>query len=207
MRNIFLPVYQQEVANLIELIKKCFGEAIREVFHYPLVIAPEFDMVRASPLDVPELREVGWLDDGVTTHYYRIFDSYNNKIGFIRISKWLTISYGLNDNINRELVNLIYEKILHGMRKRGESDVSMGEDEISLLDGLSRFTVPTELNLFVQGLALRVAVFLTIIGILLSILEKGTSHFSSQTTIILYVLFILMIPVIWRLLHALVRFK
>jgi hypothetical protein len=113
---------------------------------------------RTESIKVPN-----WIDDGMTTFSLRVFDSRNNKVGRIRISRHLTMTYGLSDELVIDINNLIYEKILYSPEETSASDI------FSLLQSLGSYVLPAETNLYTQLIALRLATFGVLIGVLFSI--------------------------------------
>jgi len=91
----------------------------------------------------------GWLDDGMTTFALRVFDSRRNKLGIIRVSRHLTITYGLAHELITDLNNLIYEKILYATWPTGSDEI------FSLLGALSEYVLPTEVSLYTHRVAQR----------------------------------------------------
>lgn len=209
IRDVFLPTLNNDVPVILDRLHALFGSEIVDIYYYSIVISPEFDLKqRSSPAPLSQYsKDITWVDDGITTFYYRIFDSSANRAGFIRVSKWLTISYGLGDNIVRELLNLVYEKIIYSMRKRGSCEVILGDDEFALLDGLARYTVPTELNLFLQGLAIKVSIYIASLGILLAVLGSIAPLLQIWAVVILYILLIPISIFGWRMINRLAQLR
>jgi hypothetical protein len=102
----------------------------------------------------------GWLDDGMTTFSLRAFDSRKNRVGTIRVSRHLTITYGLTDGLITDLNNLIYERILYGSWPTGSAEV------FALLGALGDYVLPTEVSLYTHRVAQRLATFGVLVGIL-----------------------------------------
>lgn len=207
IRNTFLPIFSSDIVAILAKVKGIVSDSVEEIFSYGIILAPKYKLVEHTPTELRGLSVPNWLDDGVTTYYYRIFDSSKACAGFIRISKWVTISYGLSDAINRELVNLVYEKVLHSMRRRSSQGAVMGVDDFSLLDGLARFTVPTELSLFLQGLAIKASAFIATLGIILLLVDKITAHFllSIWYVVLVYGLAAILAYVSWKLIERIIR--
>lgn len=124
------------------LIVNCDGFGSHKFSKEPRYIAPE------------------WLDDGMTTFALRVFDARRNKVGLIRVSRHLTITYGLAAEVVTNLNNLIYEKILYAAWPTGSDQV------FSLLGALSEYVLPTEVSLYTHRLAQRLAAFGVLVGVL-----------------------------------------
>lgn len=110
-----------------------------------------------GPSSLPE-----WIGDGVTTFALRAFDSRSNKLGIIRVSRHLTATYDLSRDLVADVIGLIYEKILYGSYPTGSAEV------FALLDALSAYVLPAELNLYLHRIAVRLAVFGVVIAGLIS---------------------------------------
>lgn len=103
-----------------------------------------------------------WVGDGLTTFALRAFDSRRNRSGVIRISRHLTICYGLTDELTTDVNNLIYEKILYGGWPTSADDI------FGLMDALGKYVLPTELSLYTHRIASKLATYAVAIGILFS---------------------------------------
>jgi len=178
-----------------------FGDAIRGISRYPVLFINDFRVVQKPRKHSQSfINRITWLDNGVTTFFYRIFDSSALQISYLRVSRHLVVCYGLSDNVIYDLVNLVYEKFLYTPRL---GDVST-DDVFNLLDGLNRYTVPTELNLFLQDVGLRLAIYLTIVAILISLAQMIASGISLPYLQFLpYVTTVILAVVVWKVLARL----
>jgi hypothetical protein len=117
-------------------------------------------MNRRRPDRLGDRPAPGWLDDGMTTFALRAFDSRKNRVGTIRVSRHLTITYGLTDGLITDLNNLVYEQILYGDWPTGSKEV------FSLLGALGEYVLPTEVSLYTHRVAQRLAAFGVLVGVL-----------------------------------------
>jgi hypothetical protein len=101
----------------------------------------------------------GWLDDGMTTFSLRAFDSRRNRVGVIRVSRHLTMTFGLTNGLITDLNNLVYEQILYGSWPTGSNEV------FSLLGALGDYVLPTEVSLYTHRVAQRLAAFGVLVGV------------------------------------------
>lgn len=148
------PALQQAADLLIAAV----GGSVLESRSYLVVNCRELERKSLSggkPESTP-----GWLDDGMTTFALRAFDSRRNRVGVIRVSRHLTVTYGLADGLITDLNNLIYERILYGAWPPGPKEV------FSLLSALGDYVLPTEVSLYTHRIAQRLAAFGVAVGIL-----------------------------------------
>lgn len=90
---------------------------------------------------------VRWQSDGATTFMLRMYDSVIGRQAVVRVSRHLVAVLGGSGRLRQEVVNLIYEKVLYS--DPGTGGVAK-ESVFAFIDGLSRYTVPTENNVFLQ---------------------------------------------------------
>ncbi len=185
--------------RIVDKLKTLLGENIIDIFFYPAIFIKDFKVEEITGVSTKLIlrNEPTWIDDGVTTFFYRIFDSTLRRIGYIRISRHLVICYGLSDPIIREVINLVYEKFLYRM-----PDVRQiaAEQVFDLLDGLNRYTVPTELNVFLQDMGIRLAVYLTFAAVVISIAQDLADEISNvYLGLCIYLTVLLVLAVAWRI--------
>ncbi len=109
----------------------------------------------------------GWIDDGMTTFYVKAYDSRSNRLGYIRISRHLGICYSLSERLQQEISNLIFETFFY------ESGPITADKVFSLFNALSRYVLPTELNLFLQQIFLKLATFAIVAGLFINFFNKS----------------------------------
>lgn len=107
-----------------------------------------------------------YINEGITSFNYRIFNPDTGKTALIRISKHILVGCGLSGHLIQDVINMCYEKLLDKNEEINSSDV------FSFLDGLCGYTLPNEQNFFIQGLAVKIAFILTIITAIESLLIK-----------------------------------
>jgi hypothetical protein len=109
-------------------------------------------------------KEAQWLGDGVASFNYRVFDSRAGRAGYVRVSRFSTICIGVGPQIVQDVINLVYERILYPARGSGKI-LSHGQAEQAMATGLSEYTVPTELNVYMQRLAFSLTTYALLFGI------------------------------------------
>ena len=204
LRLHLVPFLKSDLIHIISEIKKAFSGNVIDIFHYPVVTTNGFKIQKDKKSEFARLApKIDWFGDALTSFYYPIFDSIKNKHSFIRISRHVTICYGLSSPIIKELINLVYEEILYKFRSNDHSEIDFGVAEAALMNGLSRNTVPTQLNLFLQGLTIRATFYLAFIGILITIISLFIQSFSNWTIIIVYTLALIASILGWFLINRL----
>lgn len=104
-----------------------------------------------------------WINDGLSTFSLRAFDSRRNRAGIIRISRHLTITYGITDELTVDIVGLVYEKFLYA------TDNVTSVEVFSLLDALGDYVLPTEVSLYTHRIATKLASFAVVLGTMLGL--------------------------------------
>ncbi len=122
-----------------------------------IVWYPVIEIPRHYPAVLARPHDPSWLGDGVTSYRYRVFDSQAGKVGYVRVSRFGTACIGLGYPIVQDVINLVYERVLYPART-GSSPIH-GSAEKAIAEGLSTFTAPTELNIYMQRLTLNLAVY------------------------------------------------
>lgn len=118
------------------------------------------------------------IDEGITTFNMRINDSDGNA-GMVRISTHLLLCAGLKGNVLQEAINMCYEKML-----TFDEDVN-AEKVFDFLSGLSRFTIPSEENRFLQKAVVKVTILLTIMPVLFELVYHAEFSLTIKLSIIL----------------------
>lgn len=144
-----------------------------------------------------------WIGDGLTTFYLRAFDSRKTKSGIIRVSRHLTILYGLTDDLVIDVKNLIYEKILYSNQHATSKEV------FDLLSALGNYVLPTEVSLYTHRVASKLAAFAVIVSVMYVGVDAIQSSLLSSYNfpkigfflLILYVTFGVLSFLSWKLLH------
>ena len=131
-----------------------------------------------------------WLSDGTTSFYMRVFDHTKGKVGFIRASRHLVMGIGIGPRLKQEVVNLVYEKFLYHSKIKGEH-------VFDFLEGLARYTLPTEINLFVQEVTSRLTLFLTVIASLLAVAQIFADNLTLVGKYIFLVISVLVAVITW----------
>lgn len=157
---------------------------------------------RSGSTEMPE-----WVGDGMTTFALRAFDSRNNTAGIIRVSRHMTISYGLAPDLVADLNNLIFEKILYGGWPTSSKEV------FDLLDALGSYVLPTEVSLYTHRIASKLAAFAVVVGVLFSVVSflqdkivDGAGIYNSAPMLVgLYVIFAFISGLAWVMIGRLSR--
>jgi hypothetical protein len=157
---------------------------------------------RSRSSEMPE-----WVGDGMTTFALRAFDSRNNTAGIIRVSRHMTISYGLAPDLVADLNNLIFEKILYGGWPTSAKEV------FELLDALGSYVLPTEVSLYTHRIASKLAAFAVVVGVLFSVVSflqdkivDGSGFYNSVPLLVaLYVVFAFISGLAWVMIGRLSR--
>lgn len=124
------------------------------------------------------------INEGITTFNIRINDSTGNT-GLVRISTHILLCAGIKGHVLQEVINMCYEKML-----TFDEEVS-AQKVFSFLDGLSRFTIPSEENRFLQKAVVKVTLVLTLVPILFNLIID--SELAIYTKIPLFSFLILLI--------------
>lgn len=203
----------EKLAQLIG--KELCGESLHSIKSYALVHCRSLK----TATRMFRRRTPSWLDDGLTTFYARVHDSQHGRVGYIRISRHLGVTFGLGENLFQDLVNIIYEQFLyHGT----EVEAKM---VFALFDALGDYVLPMELNLYLQKVFYGLGLFAAFISITLAyfgelgslvvtqagsqgqVIEVGTWKFelsSVALSFVKYVLSIFLVVSIWLLVRRIV---
>lgn len=100
-----------------------------------------FDRSRTEP----------WIADGVTSFHLRFYDSSRRSAGFVRATRHAILCAGVSGVLLQDIVNLIFQRLLY-------RDVIRAREIFEFLDSLAAYTVPTELNVYVQEALMRLTV-------------------------------------------------
>ena len=159
-----------EMDKLRAQIREALGEDVTTIYAFPLLCAKTHTTTHIDKACSQIARSWSWLDEGITTFLYRVFDSKTNRVGYVRVSRHQILCAGLSDHIVQDVVNLTYEKFLYKMEEKGEESLSV-EDVQSFLDGLSKYTIPTELNVSMSQLNIKMLIFVSFVTTSVAILS------------------------------------
>lgn len=146
----------------------------------------------ATDLTMDRINRQQWQSDGVTSFQMRLYDSSKQRAGFVRISRHLVLCAGIGPRLQQDIVNLIYEKLLY------YSPIDT-ERVFSFIDGLSRYVLPSELNIFLQGAVARLTVVFSVSAIVIAILQIFIADFNWPGKILALFISILVIGLTWLL--------
>ena len=144
-------------------------EAVYTTLASLLAPIPSRDEIKLIPILVSDLasrgRETeGWISDGATSFHFRMYDASEQRQALVRVSRHLILVAGAGGRVLQEVVNLVYEKILYP----SGSSIST-EAVFTFLDGLARYTVPTENSVFLQREFARLGILLATVQVLVGI--------------------------------------
>ncbi|MGC1649017.1 MAG: hypothetical protein WA741_24615 [Candidatus Sulfotelmatobacter sp.] len=158
---------------LDDAIRHSVSSALREAMYTTLasvlVPIPKRDEMKLIPILVSDLESrgresEGWIGDGATSFHFRMYDASEERQALVRVSRHLIIVAGAGGRVLQEVVNLAYEKMLYA------PDASISNDAVfAFLDGLARYTVPTENTVFLQREFARLGVLLATVQIVVGI--------------------------------------
>jgi len=143
------------IANTIS--SKLCGKCLSAIRTYSLIDCgdikkPFFPAKKTS-------KHLSWIDDGLSTFYVRVYDSKRIKLGLVRVSRHLCVTYGLSEDMLQDLCNIIYEEFLY---KDTEVDANM---VFKLFDALGDYVLPMELNLYIQKIFYALAIFAALFAV------------------------------------------
>ena len=130
---------------------------------------PDSDAMRMVPVlttdfTVRASRSTHWIGDGATSFHFRMYDASRGHQALVRVSRHIIVVAGAGGRLLQEIINLVYEKILYQ-----SAGPVPDESVFAFLDGLARYTVPTENSIFLQREFARLGVFLASVQILVGV--------------------------------------
>lgn len=139
--------------------------------------------------NLDKTQEKNIVNAGIASFNYKIYNSETSKMGFIRISRHIIMSSGLNDFLIQELINSCYESIL-----ADKGDIKKNH-VFAFLKNINRFAVPIEEARYIQNIMFEITVLFISFSILIAIV--AASCLESLCKIGLYVLMLFLIyPII-----------
>lgn len=130
---------------------------------------PNSEAMRMMPILISDFvtrpgRTADWIGDGATSFHFRMYDASRGHQALVRVSRHIIVVAGAGGRLVQEVVNLVYEKILY------KSPKSVSDESVfAFLDGLARYTVPTENSIFLQREFARLGVFLASVQVLVGV--------------------------------------
>ena len=101
----FIRFYLRELAADMQTVLKSSIEADSVNWRYmPLLV---------GDLKINRFRKQYWQSDGITSFQMRLYDSSQQRAGFVRVSRHLVLCAGIGPRLQQDIVNLIYEKLLY----------------------------------------------------------------------------------------------
>jgi hypothetical protein len=158
---------------LDDAIRYSVSVSLREAVYATLVSmlapAPGKDGMKLIPILVSDLEsrrreKEGWIGDGATSFHFRMYDASEQRQALVRVSRHVILVAGAGGRMLQEVVNLAYEKILYT-----PGAVISNDSVFAFLDGLARYTVPTENSVFLQREFARLGVLLATVQVLVGI--------------------------------------
>jgi len=145
----------------------------------------------------------GWIDDGMTTFFTRVYDSYSSSFGYFRVSRHLSMSFNISDQLNQDFINIIYENFLY-------KDAIVKEDVFEIFDSLSRYVLPTEVNLYIQKIFYFLAIFAVASSVFISLISEFSNSFlpSNYSILLLLLKYAIIIGglfLIWVIISRLIK--
>jgi hypothetical protein len=134
-----------------------------------LVPIPKRDDIKLIPILVSDFESPGrgsegWIGDGATSFSFRMYDASEERQALVRVSRHLIVVAGAGGRVLQEVVNLVYEKMLY------TPGASISKDSVfAFLDGLARYTVPTENSVFLQREFARLGMLLATVQVLVGV--------------------------------------
>lgn len=135
---------------------------------YPLVRCGK---LQKSALFSAKSNDSDYINDGLTSFYTRIYDSDLGEIAIVRISRHITVVYGLGDTLIQDIINLIYDDMLY-------SETITSENVFDLYDSMNKYILPLEINLFVQKLFYGLAIFAAFAAAFATFLTEALDAFT-----------------------------
>jgi hypothetical protein len=180
----FIRFYLSELAADMRIaLKKCIDADDVTWRCMPLLV---------TDLTIDRTNRQQWQSDGVTSFQLRLYDSSTQRAGFVRISRHVILCAGIGPRLQQDVVNLIYEKLLY-------YPLIDTERVFAFIDGLSRYVLPSELNIFLQGAVARLTVVFSVSAIVIAILQIFIAGFNWQGKITALFISILVIVLTWFL--------
>lgn len=148
------PAVKSEALSLLteNLTAPLAADGIKSI---PILIAG-LDTSRDATSDI--------IGDGVTSFHFRLYDASASAQAIVRVSRHLVMVAGAGGRVVQEVVNLAYEKLLY------DSSPTISTDAVfAFLDGLARYTIPTENSVFLQREFARLALFLATVQVIVGV--------------------------------------
>lgn len=180
----FIRFYLRELAADMQTVLKSSIEADSVNWRYmPLLV---------GDLKINRFRKQYWQSDGITSFQMRLYNSSQQRAGFVRVSRHLVLCAGIGPRLQQDIVNLIYEKLLYSPQIDADC-------VFAFIDGLSRYVLPTELNIFLQGAIARLTVVFSVSAIVIAISQIFAANFDWRGKLIVLTLSVLVIGLTWFL--------
>jgi hypothetical protein len=115
----------------------------------------------------------GWIGDGVSSFFCRVYDSGTGQQAVIRASRHAILAAGVSGRLYQELINLAIEKMLYPafeqeLKRRVSPKHIFGATEaetFAFIEGLARYSIPTENSVYMQRRFAALAVFFAVFQI------------------------------------------
>jgi|GEM_PF-4979291 len=118
-----------------------------------------------------------WISDGATSFNLRLFDSVKGRQAVIRASRHIIVLLGGSGRLRQEITNLIFEKILY----RSASNKVADDQVFHFMEGLARYAIPTENNIYLQREFARLGVILGSFQVIIGIWSAVATKLSALT--------------------------
>ena len=129
-----------------------------------------------------------WISDGATSFNLRLFDSVKGRQAVIRASRHIIVLLGGSGRLRQEITNLIFEKILYRSASnkilyRSASNKVADDQVFHFMEGLARYAIPTENNIYLQREFARLGVILGSFQVIIGIWSAVATSLNSALTI------------------------
>lgn len=180
----FIRFYLSELASDMRAALQKSVDANDVTWRYmPLLMAD---------LTISRIDRQPWQSDGVTSFQMRLYDSSAQRAGFVRISRHVILCAGIGPRLQQDIVNLTYEKLLYYP--------SIDTERVfSFIDGLSRYVLPTELNIFLQGAIARLTMVFSVSAIVIAVMQIFIVNFDWSGKLLALFISVLVIGLSWVL--------
>lgn len=179
IENEFLDIRYIFIHEVLPRLPLAQGSS--RIVWYPII-----DIKRVNARKIEGRPDPDWLGDGVSSFRYRIFDSRAGRVGYVRVSRFGTACLGLGYPIVQDVINMVYERVLYPARTG--PPLLHGSAERAIAEGLSTFTAPTEMNIYMQKITLSIAVYALMFAVFFGaaqILTPSDSHAVTKAAILL----------------------
>ncbi|WP_427928549.1 hypothetical protein [Agrobacterium cavarae] len=139
----------EEARKLFDQFKVLIGTDVLEIRSHPVVRSGK---LRKKDMFSGGRNTYEYINDGLTSFYTRIYDSDIGEVAIVRISRHITVVYGLGGTLMQDIINLIYDDLLY-------SEKIEASNVFDLYDSMNKYILPLEINLFVQKLFYGLALF------------------------------------------------